>query len=46
MITIILLLLFKSKGGFIDRFLLWALFDLVIELILCLIIAGLWSGGR
>lgn len=34
MITIILLLMFRAKGGFIDRFLLWAMFDMLIEILL------------
>ncbi len=42
MITAVMLIIFKAKGGFIERFLLWALFDLVLEGILLTLLIQHW----
>ena len=40
MITFFLMLFFGKRVLFLDRFMLWALFDVVLELVMCLIIIG------
>lgn len=42
MVTLLLLIIFKLKGGFIERFLLWALFDCVIEGTLLFLLLQHW----